>query len=121
TPTAVTRCPGQLEHCPTDTQVGTFVFRFGDRESQLAVLGEIVDMTPYTGEPAELGLEAPDFGRVLLNRRMVRTPQGYSAALVGRGLPVLNLWSLRSGLPPLPLASFEMPLWGTPTAPAHDA
>ncbi len=120
-PNAVTRCPGQLEHCPTDTQVGTFVFRFGDRESQLAVLGEIVDVTPYTGEPAELGLEAPDFGRVLLNGRMVRTPQGYSLAIVGRGLPVLNLSSLLSGLPPLHLTSLEMTLWGTPTASAHDA
>ena len=120
-PNAVARCPGQLEHCPTDTQVGTYTLRFGDGEGQLALLGEIVDMTPYPGEAAELGLEVPYFGRVLLSGRMVRTPQGYSLAIIGRGLPVLNLSSVLSGLPPLHLASLETTLWGTPAAPAHDA
>lgn len=119
-PQAVARCSGQAEHCPTDTQVGVFALRFAGAEGELSVLGAIVNMTPYTGEAAELGLEVPFLGRVLLTGRLVRTAQGYSLALVGRGLPVPDLSSAGSGLPALHLASIETTLWGVPGAAAHD-
>ncbi len=120
-PNAVTRCPEQMEHCPTDTQIGTYTLHFSAGESELGLLGEIVDMIPPPGEPAELGLEVPYYGRVLLDGRMMRGPQGYSLAIVGRGLPLLNLSNVLSGLPPLHIATIETTLWGTPAASAHDA
>jgi hypothetical protein len=119
-PQALARCSGQEEHCPTDTQVGVFTLDFAGGEDQLSVLGAIVNMTPYTGQAAELGLEVPFLGRVLLTGRLVRTAQGYSLALVGRGLPVPDLSSVLSGLPALHLASIETTLWGVPAAAAHD-
>src|SRR6185312_1916520 len=42
-PQAVAHCPGLTEHCPADTQVGTFALRFTGGESQLSVLGAIVN------------------------------------------------------------------------------
>ena len=119
-PQAVARCSGQAEHCPTDTQVGVFALRFAGAEGELSVLGAIDNMTPYTGQAAELGLEVPFLGRVLLTGRLVRSTQGYSLALVGRGLPVPDLSSIGSGLPALHLASIETTLWGVPGAAAHD-
>jgi hypothetical protein len=120
-PSAVERCPTQLEHCPVDSQVGVYLLRFDVGEGQLSVLGEIVNVTPYNGEAAELGLEVPYVGRVLLDGRIVHAAQGYSLAIVGRGLPVLNLSNELSGVGPLHLASLETTLWGTPAAAAHNA
>ena len=120
-PQAVARCSGQEEHCPIDTQVGVFTLDFAGGEDQLSVLGAIVNMTPYTGQTAELGLEVPFLGRVLLTGRLVRTAEGYSLALVGRGLPVPDLSSVLSGLPALHLGRIETTLWGVPGAAVHDS
>ncbi|MGH2911894.1 MAG: hypothetical protein ACRDJ3_05405 [Solirubrobacteraceae bacterium] len=119
-PQTVAHCSGQNEQCPTDSQVGVFVLRFVGGEQRLSVLGAIFEMTPYPGQPAELGLEVPLLGRVLLTAHLVRTPQGYSLALVGRGLPVPNLSGIVENAPMLHLASMETTLWGVPEDPVHD-
>jgi hypothetical protein len=119
-PQALARCSGQVAHCPTDSQVGVFELHFPGGEAQLAVLGAIVNMTPYAGQAAELGLEVPFLGRVLLTGRLVRSAQGYSLAIIGRGLPTPNLSSIASGFPALHLASMQTTLWGVPAAAAHD-
>ncbi len=120
-PQAVPRCSELVEHCPSDTQVGVFNLRFAGGTDQLEVIGEIVNMSPYPGVPAELGLEVPILGRILLTGRIVRRPQGYSLSIVGSGLPVLNLAGAIEGsdFPALHLTSIETTLWGIPAAAEH--
>jgi hypothetical protein len=121
-PQAVPHCSGQVEHCPSNTQVGVFVLHFAGGKEQLEVIGEIVNMTPYTGVPAEFGLEVPFLGRVLLTGRLVRRSQGYGLSIVGAGLPILDLSSVFEGgtIPALHLTSMETTLWGIPAAAEHD-
>ncbi len=116
-PQAAAHCSGQQEHCPTDSQIGVFSLSFTAGEKQLSVFGPIVNMTPPRGEASELGLEVPLLGRVLLAGHLVYTPQGYSLAIVGRGLPVP---SLGGEFPSLHLLSMETTLWGVPADPSHD-
>ncbi len=118
-PQAVPSCSALLEQCPSDSQVGVFVLHFAGGEDDLSVLGQIFDMTPYPGVPAELGLEVPLLGRTLLTGRIVRTTQGYSLAIVGKGLPVPDLSGLGE-LSTVHLSSLETTLWGVPAAAAHD-
>ena len=119
-PQAVAHCASSSEHCPTDSQIGVFEMHLGG-EGELAVLGAIYNMTPYSGQAAELGLEVPFFGRILLVGHLVSTPQGYSLAIVGRGLPEFNLSSLGGGsLPNVHLTSLETTLWGVPADPVHN-
>lgn len=117
---AIPRCSEQVEHCPTDTQVGMFTLHFAGGKDQLSVLGGIFNITPSPGVPAELGLEVPILGRVLLTGRVVRSAQGYILAIIGSGLPVLSLPSMFGGFPALRLTSMETTLWGTPAVAAHD-
>jgi hypothetical protein len=119
-PQAVARCSAAVEHCPTDAQVGVFELHFVGAEGPLTVLGAIVNMTPHAGQAAELGLEVPILGRVLLVGRLVRGPQGYGLAIVGRGLPTLASSTSASGSPAVHLASMETTLWGVPAAAVHD-
>jgi hypothetical protein len=119
-PWAVPRCSGQVEHCPTNSQVGTFALHLIGGEDQLSILGAIVNMTPYTGQAAEFGLEVPFIGRVILTGRLVRTAQGYTLALIGRRLPIFNLAAVASGAPAVHLASLETTLWGVPAAAEHN-
>lgn len=119
-PEAAVRCPGQVEHCPTDSQVGVFVLRFVGGEHHLSVLGAIVDMSPPPGQVAEFGLEVPFLGRTLLSANLVRTEQGYSLAIVGRGLPIPDLSGLGSEAPALHLVGMETTFWGVPAAAVHD-
>jgi hypothetical protein len=116
-PQAVAHCSGQSEHCPTDSQVGVFSLGFATNEQQIAISGPIVNMTPPPGEAAELGLEVPLLGRVLLAGHLVYTQQGYSLAIVGRGLPVPDLGN---GSSSLHLLNMETTLWGVPADPSHD-
>jgi hypothetical protein len=107
-PQAVPRCEqGQAERCPTDTQVGVFVLHAGFGGGNAALLGPIVNLKPSSGESAELGLETP-LGTFLLMGRVVRTPEGYTSAIVAGGLPMLAITSM------------EITLWGVPAAAAHD-
>jgi hypothetical protein len=107
-PQAVPRCqPGRTEHCPTDTQVGVFVLHAGFGGGNVALLGPIVNLTPPRGASAELGLETP-LGMFLLFGRVVRTPEGYTSAIVSNGLPALGITGM------------EITLWGVPAAAAHD-
>ncbi|HEY5193393.1 MAG TPA: hypothetical protein VIJ39_05910 [Solirubrobacteraceae bacterium] len=102
-PQAVPHCPPeQAERCPTDTQVGVFVLH----ASNTALLGPIINLTPSGNESAELGLETP-LGMFLLMGRIVRTPEGYTSAIVASGLPTLGITSM------------EITLWGVPAAPVH--
>jgi hypothetical protein len=119
-PQAIARCSGSSEHCPTDSQVGVFELRFAGKEDELAVLGAIVNMTPYTGQAAELGLEVPLLGRVLLVGHLVRTPQGYGLSIIGHGLPALDLSSLGGLFPAVHLTSMQTTLWGVPADAVHD-
>ncbi len=116
-PQVAAHCSGQQEHCPTDSQIGVFSLRFVAEEQQLSASGAIVNMIPPPGEAAELGLEVPLLGRVLLTGHLVYTPQGYSLAIIGHGLPVPNLGG---GFPSMHLLSMETTLWGVPADPAHD-
>jgi hypothetical protein len=116
-PQVATHCSGQMEHCPTDSQLGVFTLRFAAGEQQLSASGAIVNMTPPAGQPSELGLEVPLLGRVLLTGHLVYTPQGYSLAIVGHGLPVP---SLGGEFPSLHLLGMETTLWGVPADPSHD-
>ena len=120
-PQAVPSCPALAQQCPPDSQVGVFVLHFTGGEDDLSVLGQIFNMTPYPGVPAELGLEVPFLGRTVLTGRIVRTAEGYTLAIVGHGLPVLDLGALfEGGFPSLRLASLETTLWGVPGASAHN-
>jgi hypothetical protein len=119
-PQAVVHCSAQNEHCPTDSQVGVFALRFVGGEQQAEVLGPIFEMIPYPGQAAELGLEVPFVGRVLLLGHVVRVPEGYSLAIVGRGLPIPDV-TAGEGAPSLHLASMETTLWGVPAAAVHDS
>ena len=68
-----------------------------------------------------LALQAPLLGRILLTGRVVHTTQGYTLAIVGKGLPVPDLSGLgEAGLPALRLSSLETTLWGIPANSAHD-
>jgi hypothetical protein len=116
-PQAAAHCSGQPEHCPTDSQIGVFSLRFVTGEQQLVASGPIVNMTPPPGEASELGLEVPLLGRVLLTGHLVYTPQGYSLAIIGRGLPVPNLGG---GFSSMHLLNMETTLWGVPADPSHD-
>ncbi|HEY2632441.1 MAG TPA: hypothetical protein VGI26_08700 [Solirubrobacteraceae bacterium] len=120
-PQAVVHCSAEKETCPTDSQVGVFELRFVGGEQQLWVLGAIYEMTPYPGQPAELGLEVPFLGRVPLTARLIRTPEGYGLALVGRGLPIANLSGIGENAPSLHLSFMETTLWGVPAAAVHDS
>jgi hypothetical protein len=94
--------------CPSDTQVGVFVLRFGGAQ---AVLGPIVGLTPEAGQPAELMLEVPVGEKMTvlpLWGRVVRTARGYGLAVVGDGLPELEVLSV------------ETTLWGVPADAVHD-
>jgi hypothetical protein len=107
-PQAVPRCQfGQTEHCPTDTQVGSFVLHVGFDGGNISLLGPIVNLTPPGGESAELGLETP-LGTFVLFGRVVRTPEGYTSAIVVNGLPSIGITGI------------EITLWGVPAAAAHD-
>jgi hypothetical protein len=106
-PWAVPRCSMQQEHCPADTQVGVFVLHTSFDGIQEAILGPIVNLPPYAGLTATLGLETP-FGTFQLSSRIVRTSEGYTAAIVARGLPVYGI------------VGMEITLWGEPAATAHD-
>ena len=107
-PQAVPHCAlGRAEHCPTNTQVGVSVLHAGFGGGDLALLSPIVNLTPGGGESAELGLETP-LGTFLLTGRVVRTPMGYTSAIVASGLPELGITSM------------EITLWGVPADPAHD-
>jgi hypothetical protein len=77
-------------------------------------------MKPYAGQAAELALEVPFLGRVLLTGRLVRSARGYSLAIVGRGLPTFNLSGSESGFPALQLTGMETTRWGVPAAAVHD-
>ncbi len=116
-PQVAAHCSGQQEHCPIDSQIGVFSLRFVAGEQQLFASGAIVNMVPPPGEASELGLEVPLLGRVLLTGHLVYTPQGYSLAIVGRGLPVPNLGG---GFPSAHLLDMETTLWGVPADPTHD-
>jgi hypothetical protein len=107
-PQAVPSCSGAVTHCPADTQVGTFALRISLDETSVAILGPIVNMTPYTGVAAELGLETP-IARYLLTGRVVYTAQGYALSVMARDLPRFGIVSL------------ETTLWGVPASPTHDA
>jgi hypothetical protein len=106
-PQAVSRCVvGRAERCPTDAQVGVFVLHAalgGDG----GILGPIVNLTPGAGESAELGLETP-LETFPLTGRVIRTPEGYTSAIVASDLPALGITSM------------EITLWGVPAAGAHD-
>jgi hypothetical protein len=119
-PQTVAQCSAQATQCPTDSQVGVFNLHFTGGEDHLEVMGAIYNLTPYPGVPAELGLQVPFLERIILTARLVRTPQGYSLALVGAGLPTLDLGSVLEGAPALHLASIETTLWGVPAATVHD-
>lgn len=107
-PQAVPRCPlGLSEQCPTDTQVGVFVIHAGAIGGNAGLLGPIVNLTPYSGAPAELGLETP-FETFPLAGRVVHTAAGYTSAIVASGLPALEVTSM------------EITLWGVPAAAVHD-
>jgi hypothetical protein len=107
-PQAVPRCQsGRTEHCPTDTQVGSFVLHAGFGGGNISLLGPIVNLTPPGGESAELGLETP-LGMFLLFGRIMRTPEGYTSAIVASGLPALGITEM------------EITLWGVPAAAAHN-
>jgi hypothetical protein len=116
-PQVAGHCAGQVEHCPTDSQIGVFSLRFTTGQQEVSAFGAIVNMTPPAGQAAELGLEVPLLGRVLLTGHVVYTPRGYSLAIVGRGFPIP---SLGGEFPSLHLLSMETTLWGIPAAPAHD-
>jgi hypothetical protein len=120
-PRAVAQCPPQAARCPTDSQVGVFSLHFTGGEDQLEVEGSIYNLTPYTGVPAELGLEVPILDRIILTAHLIRSPAGYTLALVGSGLPTLDLGEVLSGAPPLHLSGMETTLWGVPAAATHDA
>ncbi len=120
-PHAVPRCSVNIEHCRSDTQVGVFDLHLTGGGQQLSVLGPIFNMTPYVGQSAELGLEVPVFGMIHLTSHLVRVAQGYTVAIVGSGLPILNLASFFEGeLPALHFGSLETTLWGVPAAAGHD-
>jgi hypothetical protein len=108
-PLAVTRCPRTLAlaggACPVDSQVGVFVLR--DSGNQ-ALLGPIVDLTPESGQAAELGLVTPFKVTFPLTGRMVRTSAGYGLALSANGLPSLGITGM------------ETTLWGVPAEAVHD-
>lgn len=107
-PLAVPRC--QLSaalanrHCPDDSQIGVFVVHFFGNK---ALLGPIVDLTPEPGQPAEFGLEA-GLGTLIMQGRLVRTPNGYGIRVTNRGLPAFSV------------VSMETTLWGIPADPEHD-
>ncbi|MGA7704745.1 MAG: hypothetical protein WB998_07600 [Solirubrobacteraceae bacterium] len=120
-PQAVPRCSAPVGQCPSDSQVGVFVLHIAGGEDALSVLGQIFNMTPSPGVPAEFGLEVPLLGRTLLTGRVVRTTQGYGLAMIGKGLPVPDLSGLGElGVSALHLSSLETTLWGVPAAAAHD-
>jgi hypothetical protein len=107
-PLAVPLCPhaqAMSGSCPSDSQVGVYEFHdFGNK----AQLGPIFDMTPETGQSAELGFSAPFVGTLPLMGRLVRTPSGYGLRIVANGLPMLSILSV------------ETSLWGVPAAASHD-
>jgi hypothetical protein len=108
-PLAVSRCPRAQAvvsaSCPSDSQVGTFVMRYGGNQ---ALLGPIVDMVTQAGEPAELGLEIAGKLTFPLTGHIVRTAAGYGLALVASGLPLLEVTAV------------ETTLWGVPAETIHD-
>jgi hypothetical protein len=108
-PLAVARCPRAQAivsaNCPTDSQVGTFVLRYGGDQ---ALLGPIVDIVAQAGEPAELGLEIAGKIAFPLTGHIVRTPAGYGLSLRGTGLPLLEVTTV------------ETTLWGVPSETSHD-
>lgn len=108
-PLAVSRCPRAQAivsaNCPADSQVGTFVLRYGGNQ---ALLGPIVDMVTQAGEPAELGLEIVGKLTFPLTGHIVRTAAGYGLALVANGLPLLEITAV------------ETTLWGVPAETVHD-
>jgi hypothetical protein len=107
-PLAVSRCPLMQAmfggSCPSDSQVGVFVLRFGGK----AMLGPIVDLTPEAGQAAEFGLETSFHIMFPLTGRVVYGPGGYRLALTGHGLPALGV------------VGVETTLWGVPAAAIHD-
>jgi hypothetical protein len=107
-PQATPRCPlNHGEHCPVDTQVGVFEIHAPFDGSNAAILGPIINLIPPVGQDAELGLETP-LGMFLLSGHLVRTPQGYTLALMASNLPTLGILSI------------ETTLWGVPAAAVHD-
>jgi hypothetical protein len=108
-PTAVARCARTQAIdegvCPPDSQVGVYVLHYSDDK---AVLGEIVALTPETGQTAELGLVTPFKITVPLTGRIVRTSAGYGLALSVHGLPTLGITGV------------ETTLWGVPAEAIHD-
>jgi hypothetical protein len=107
-PLAVPRCEPVVLFsggCPTDSQIGVFVVHFFGNK---AALGPIMDVNPEAGQSAELGMEA-GLGQLVMQGRLVRTPQGYGVRVVTRGIPSLSI------------VSIETTLWGVPAAPEHDA
>ncbi|HXC46320.1 MAG TPA: hypothetical protein VNU24_06910 [Solirubrobacteraceae bacterium] len=108
-PLAVSRCPRAqavvTANCPNDSQVGTFVMRYGGNQ---ALFGPIVDMVTQGGEPAELGLEIAGKLTFPLTGHIVRTPAGYGLALIANGLPMLEVTAV------------ETTLWGVPADTVHD-
>ncbi len=107
-PQATARCPVEHnEHCPVNTQVGVFAIHASLDGINAVIFGPIVNLMPVGGQAAELGLETP-LGMFLLFGRIVRTPQGYSLALVASGLPTYGILSI------------ETTLWGVPAAAIHD-
>jgi hypothetical protein len=108
-PLATSRCPSaqvlSSRSCPVDSQVGVFVIRLSE---SYAILGPIVDLRPEAGQSAELGLETPDKITFPLTGRVVRTARGYGLAIVGNGLPQLQVTGV------------ETTLWGVPADSVHD-
>lgn len=102
-PEAVASCLQVGGECPTDAQVGYFALRAGS----LALSAPIFNMAPSGGGPAELGLDTP-LGLIPLQGRLVRTPAGYSLAVVASGLAALGV------------VGIEITLWGVPAEKAHD-
>jgi hypothetical protein len=112
-PMAVPRCSlvfvitrNGEEHCPADTQVGTFVYRAnGGKES----LSPIVNVTPEAGQSAEFAFEnTVPLDTPLATGRLVRTQQAYGFEVVSNEIPLLKIESI------------ETTFWGVPGDPSHD-
>lgn len=102
------RCPASHgEHCPLDTQVGVFAMHASLTGSNITLIGPIVNLEPTGGQAAELGLETP-LGMFYLFGRLVRSPQGYTLALIASNLPAFGILGI------------ETTLWGVPAAAIHD-
>lgn len=116
-PLAVPACPltvlahlGGGVRCPGSSQIGMFRLDRGGAEEY----GPVVNVTPETGQSAEVGLEISRNGNkdetALLTARLVHTEKGYGFSVVTKSI-----------LPFGKLDEFELTVWGVPADPSHNA